>query len=126
MKRQIIGKICLIIIAVTVALSFVGCDKVLPETGKTEAPTTEQNEEISDEKEPPKIEAGEKKKKAAAITIGNHVWLCAHSTVMKGTSVGDDCVVAYGSLLTKAGGEKGLLYAGVPAKPRRNNITWEE
>ena len=61
MKRQIIGKICLIIIAVTVALSFVGCDKVFSEVGKTDAPTVSKKEELPQEKEPSKTQASEKK-----------------------------------------------------------------
>ena len=72
------------------------------------------------------IENGVPKPTSAPITVGNHVWLCAHSTVMKGVSIGDDSVVAYGSLLTKAQGEANVLFAGTPAKPIRDHITWEE
>lgn len=72
------------------------------------------------------IENGNKKHKSAPIVVGNHVWLCAYSTVLKGTDIGDDTVVAYGSLITKAAGEKNVLYAGIPAKLIRQNINWEE
>ena len=69
---------------------------------------------------------GQRKKKAAPVYIGNHVWLCAYSTVLKGVNVGDHCVVAYGSLLTKADSENHTLYAGMPAKPVRKEINWME
>lgn len=72
------------------------------------------------------IESGIKKDKSAPIVIGDHVWLCAYSTVLKGVNLGANSVVAYGSLLTKACGEPNQLYAGVPAKQKRNNINWEE
>lgn len=66
------------------------------------------------------------KKKAAPIYIGKHVWLCAYSTILKGVNVGNHCVVAYGSLLTKADSKEHILYAGVPAKPIRKDINWIE
>lgn len=72
------------------------------------------------------IDMGEKRRKTAPITIGNHVWICAMSTILKNTKIGDNSVVAYGSLLTKATGESNRLYAGVPAKPIKDNIDWEE
>lgn len=69
---------------------------------------------------------GNHKKKSAPVNIGNHVWLCAHSTVLKGVDVGNNCIVAYGSLLTKAVSEDDILYAGVPAKMIRKDINWIE
>lgn len=48
------------------------------------------------------IQNGRQKKKADSVYIGNHVWLCSYSTVLKGVNVGNHCVVGYGSLLTKA------------------------
>lgn len=48
------------------------------------------------------IQNGRQKKKADSVYIGNHVWLCSYSTVLKGVNVGNHCVVGYGSLFTKA------------------------
>ena len=72
------------------------------------------------------IQSGRQKKKTAPVYIGNHVWLCAYSTILKGVKVGNHCVVAYGSLLTKAEYEDHILYAGVPAKQIRKEINWIE
>lgn len=71
-------------------------------------------------------QSGRQKKKTAPVYIGNHVWLCAYSTILKGVKVGNHCVVAYGSLLTKAESEDHILYAGVPAKQIRKEINWIE
>ena len=39
------------------------------------------------------IQNGRQKKKADSVYIGNHVWLCSYSTVLKGVNVGNHCVV---------------------------------
>ena len=60
------------------------------------------------------------------IIIEDHVWLCANSTVLKGTCVKKDSVLAYGALLTKTIDQENILYGGVPAKMIKNNINWRE
>lgn len=35
------------------------------------------------------------------IEIGNHAWICSKCTLLKGAKVGHNCVVAFGSTLTK-------------------------
>ncbi len=52
---------------------------------------------------------------SAPITLGDHVWLGANVTVLKGVTIGRDTVVAAGSVVTKSLPE-GVLAAGVPAK----------
>lgn len=69
---------------------------------------------------------GESHKAKKKISIGNHVWLCANATVLKGANVGNNSVVAYGSLLTKTEDKENVLYGGTPAKVIRHNINWEE
>lgn len=34
------------------------------------------------------------------IVIGNHVWIAANCTILKGTTIGNDCVIAAGTLLS--------------------------
>ena len=72
------------------------------------------------------LEKNIRKPSFAYIIIGDHVWLCSHSTILKNVNIGNDCVVAYGSLVTKAEGVSNQLYAGVPAKVLRDEINWNE
>lgn len=72
------------------------------------------------------IENGLDKAQCAPIIIGNHVWICSYSHVLKGVRVNDNCVVAYRALLTKGSMEEGVIYAGCPAQIIRREIDWRE
>lgn len=57
-----------------------------------------------------------------AITIGNDVWLGAHSILLKGVVLGDGCIVAAGAVVTRGNYPSGSILAGNPARvvrPRR-------
>ena len=49
------------------------------------------------------------------IVIGSNVWICAGSIILPGVSIGDYCVVAAGSVVTKDVPSHTLV-AGCPAK----------
>jgi acetyltransferase-like isoleucine patch superfamily enzyme len=49
------------------------------------------------------------------IHIGNNVWVCARSIVLKGVTIGDNSIIGAGSIVTKDV-EPNSLYAGNPAK----------
>lgn len=53
--------------------------------------------------------------KCAPIKIGDRVWIGARVTILKGVNIGEDSVVAAGSVVTKAFPPKSLI-AGNPAK----------
>lgn len=53
--------------------------------------------------------------KALPITIGNNVWLGANVSIMPGVTIGEGCVIAAGSVVTKDV-DANTLVAGVPAK----------
>jgi len=61
---------------------------------------------------------------AAPIRIADHVWLGQDVIVLKGSSIGRDCVVAARALVS---GEiaPGTLAGGCPARPIRSGITWD-
>lgn len=61
---------------------------------------------------------------AENITIGNHVWLTAHVRVMKGSFVPDNSIIGNSALVTKKFEMRNALYAGIPAKLIKENITW--
>ncbi len=58
------------------------------------------------------------------IVIGNKVWIGTNVTVLKGVKIGDGCVIAAGSLVTKDV-PANCLAAGVPAKVIKKNVTWK-
>lgn len=73
------------------------------------------------------ISDGQIKKNFGNIVVGEHCWICSHSTILKNVSLGNNCIVAYGSILTKSEpGISGILYAGNPAKPVKQNVDWKE
>ncbi len=50
------------------------------------------------------------------MKIGENVWICANVTLLPGTEVADNCIVAAGSVVNKKLLSPGYLYAGVPAR----------
>lgn len=60
---------------------------------------------------------------AKEISIGDHVWIGNRAIILKGVTIGNDAVIAAGSIVTKDVSEK-CLVAGIPAKVIRNNINW--
>lgn len=60
------------------------------------------------------------------IQIGNHCWICSKSSIIKNGFLGNDCILAYGSLLNKKVTDKNnILFAGQPAHIAKENINWE-
>lgn len=59
----------------------------------------------------------------ADVNIGNHVWLAAYTTVMKGVTIGDGSVVGYRSLVTK-NIPSNCVSVGTPAKVVQTNVEW--
>lgn len=50
------------------------------------------------------------------MTIGKNVWICDNVCILPGVTIGDNCIIAAGSVVTKSFEEEGLLIGGVPAK----------
>lgn len=59
------------------------------------------------------------------IVIGNHVWIGCRSSILKGTVISDDSVVAAMACVNRSFKEKSILIGGIPAKVIKNNITWK-
>lgn len=59
------------------------------------------------------------------IEIGNHVWIGAKSTILKGTKIADGSVIEAGNLCTGLLSDEKSIYAGQPAKLIKKNINWE-
>ena len=69
-------------------------------------------------------ESGEKKPISAPIHIGNHVWIGTRAIILKGVTIGDNAVIAAGSVVTRDVPDH-CLAAGTPARVIKRNITWE-
>lgn len=57
------------------------------------------------------------------IIIGNHVWLAANVQVLKGVSIGSDCIIGARAVVTQNIPANSLA-VGVPAKVIKTNVTW--
>lgn len=58
------------------------------------------------------------------VHIGNHVWIGTRVTILNGVTVGDDAVIAAGSLVT-SDVPAGALVGGVPAKVIKEKVEWK-
>ncbi len=59
------------------------------------------------------------------VTVGDHVWLCSHTHVLKGCQIPNDCILGYGSIATGTFTQPHCLIAGHPAKVIREDVSWE-
>lgn len=64
------------------------------------------------------------KKKTAPVIIGDHVWIGTRVTILSGVEIGNDAVIAAGSVVTKCMPPHSLV-GGVPAKVMKENIEWD-
>lgn len=60
-----------------------------------------------------------------SITVGNHVWIAAYATILKGVNIGDGTVIGTHALVTKNIPEQ-VVAAGVPARVVQENIEWSD
>lgn len=68
---------------------------------------------------------GERMNEDKPIVIGDRVWLACQNTLLKGTKIGNNCVVGACSLLNKAYTEDGVIIAGSPARIVKQISGWE-
>ena len=59
------------------------------------------------------------------IRVGNHVWLAANSTVLKGSYVANDSVVAYGAIVSKKMKQSNVIVGG-QNKILRTDTNWRK
>lgn len=67
---------------------------------------------------------GNPKIKTKPIHIGNNVWIGCNVTILKGVTIGDNSVIAAGSIVTQDV-PANTLVGGNPAKIIKNNIDWK-
>lgn len=59
---------------------------------------------------------------AQDIVVGDHVWLCDRSTILKGVTIGENSILAFGAVVTKDCPPNSIM-AGNPARLVKQNIT---
>lgn len=67
---------------------------------------------------------GDQMENTSPIKIGNHVWIAANCTILKGVVISDNCVVGAGSLVTKGIFPENQIIAGRPAKSIKKIKDW--
>ncbi len=60
----------------------------------------------------------------APITIGDDVWIGPYSIIMKGVTIGNNCVIGAGSVVRRDVPPDTLVY-GNPARPAGRVVRWE-
>lgn len=68
---------------------------------------------------------GKRLNPARDIYFGDHVWVGAHTIVLKGAVVADHSVVAAGAVVTGQFEEQGVVIGGSPAKVLKRGISWD-
>ena len=59
------------------------------------------------------------------IIIGKRVWIGCRSTILKGTSILDDCIVAGGSVIAGKSSSESNSIVGNNCKVLKRNIFWQ-
>lgn len=59
------------------------------------------------------------------IYIGNHVWICANSMILKGAKIQDNSVIGAGSIVSKIIKDNNVLIAGDNTVVKKN-INWND
>lgn len=60
------------------------------------------------------------------VFIGKHVWVAANASILKGSIIGDDCVVGAFSVVLNEFPEPNCIVAGFPARIVQHGISWRE
>lgn len=58
------------------------------------------------------------------VILGKHVWVGYGATILKGTVIGDNCIVGTQSVISGKHPQPGCIYAGNPAKLVKEDINW--
>jgi acetyltransferase-like isoleucine patch superfamily enzyme len=61
---------------------------------------------------------------AKNVTIGNHVWVGAHVSILKGVFLADNNIVGTKSVVTKSFLLENTVIAGCPARVVKENVDW--
>lgn len=60
------------------------------------------------------------------VIIEDHVWVCNNVSILKGVTIGHDCIIGYGTLLTKTIKANNCIVAGNPPQVIKECIEWKK
>jgi acetyltransferase-like isoleucine patch superfamily enzyme len=58
------------------------------------------------------------------VNIGNHVWLAAHTRVLKGAVIPSNTIIGNSSVVSHILEKGNAIYSGIPVELKRENINW--
>ena len=64
--------------------------------------------------------------KVKEINIGEHCWIGTNATILKNTTIADDTIIGWGSVVSGKHTTSHCAIAGNPAKIVKENITWDK
>lgn len=62
--------------------------------------------------------------KGIGTEIGNHCWFGFNSSILKNSSIGNNCIVAAGAMVSGKFEENNCVLGGLPAKIIKRNVNW--
>jgi acetyltransferase-like isoleucine patch superfamily enzyme len=67
---------------------------------------------------------GERLNPDKPVIIGNHVWIASRCTILKGSQISDNTIIASNSLVSGHLKEANAIYGGNPAQKIRDSVNW--
>lgn len=58
------------------------------------------------------------------VVIGEHCWIAANASILKGVTLHKNTIVGWGSVVVKSTSEENTVVAGNPAKQVKKDINW--
>lgn len=58
------------------------------------------------------------------VILGKHVWVGYGATILKGTILGDNCIVGTQAVISGKHPQTGCIYAGNPARLIKEDVNW--
>ncbi|MET1260762.1 acyltransferase [Flagellimonas sp. DF-77] len=71
------------------------------------------------------LESGERINPAKNVSIGNHVWVTNRVAILKGSTIGNHCILGAKTVTSGPYREDHVILAGNPARIVKRNITWD-
>lgn len=60
--------------------------------------------------------------KPKSVNIGDKCWIAANVSILKGVSLANNCIIPYGSIITKSCNQPYVIFGGIPNRIIKNNV----